>query len=484
MTGQANKNGPTAVSLWGLPPGNRLEISFVADAMENEDKIGVYRFETGPYRTDPYTVRHEQTDWSDESGNGQALKIRYQARGMDLLWVTGRRAYMNENQQDYDCTADPANNWGEIVAEYDDRILTQEFRISSSRPGPFTWLGGLYGFSETTRIRRDNATAMDGTRTRIKSRGWALFGMGTYTLFDRLHLGAGLRYDVQYQEGDHTRFLADGSTGRKVTDRFGRDQDFREVLPKFSLGYDITPKIYTYALVSKGYLTGGYNYVMAVDDKSLTYDPEYVWNHEVGIKATWLDNRLVTNLTFFYLRMTDKQVYEQVTGSNPGTRIDNAARAHTRGAEVEISARPVPGLDIMAGLGLIQGEYDNWVATEWNPDYTGYVQTDYKGRHLPNVPEYTFHVGAQYRFMDHFFVRGDLNGVGGFYGDHANTVKESPYALVNLKLGYETEAFDLYLWGSNIFDRHYHTIKYAWDGEELVQDGEPACFGISMNWRF
>ncbi len=75
--------------------------------MKNEDKIGVYRFETGPYITDPYTVRHEQTDWSDENGNGQALKIKYQGSGFEFLSVTGRRDYVNNNQQDYDCTSDP-----------------------------------------------------------------------------------------------------------------------------------------------------------------------------------------------------------------------------------------------------------------------------------------------------------------------------------------------------------------------------------------
>lgn len=465
-------------------PSEHWDISLIADAMKNNDNIAVYRFETGPYRTDPYTVRHEQTGWSDEDGSGQAFKVKYTGSAWEFLSVTGHRNYVNKNQQDYDNTADPANNWGEVVAEYDDNILTQEFRISSVTDGPFTWLGGLYGFTEDTRITRENATAMDRDNTEIDNRGWALFGMGTYTFFDRLHLEAGLRYDVQNQRGTHNRSYVDPGTGLTASRRLAKDQDFREVLPRVSLGWDLTPKIYTYALVSKGYLTGGYNYAMAVDENSLTYDPEYVWNHEIGIKGSWLNNRIVSSLSAFYLKIEDKQVYEQVTGSNPGTKIDNAAKAHTKGIELEITARPAPGLDLIAGLGIISGEYDDWIATEWNDTYTGYVTTDYSGKSLPNVPKYTFNLGAQYRFMNGIFIRGDVNGVGDFYGDHANTVEEKSYALVNLKLGYETEDFDIYLWGENIFDKHYHNIKYEWDGAELVQDGIPLSMGISLNWRF
>ena len=465
-------------------PSDRWDISLVADAMKNNDNIAVYRFETGPYQTNPYMVRHEQTDWSDEDGSGQALKIKYEGPAWEFLSVTGHRDYVNKNQQDYDNTADPANNWGEVVSEYDDRIFTQEFRISSVTDGPFTWLGGLYGFTEATRINRDNATAMDRDNTEIDNRGWALFGTGTYTFFNRFHFEAGLRYDAQYQEGTHHREYIDAGTGLTASRRLAKDQDVTEVLPRMSLGWDLTPGIYTYALVSKGYLSGGYNYAMAVDESSLTYNPEYVWNHEIGLKGSWFNNRIVSNLSVFYLKIEDKQVYEQLTGSNPGTKIDNAAKAHTKGIEIEITARPVRGLDLIAGLGFISGEYDDWIATEWNDTYTGYVKTDYSGKSLPNVPEYTFNLGVQYRFRNGIFIRGDVNGVGEFYGDHANTVKEKAYALVNLKLGYETEDFDIYLWGKNVFDKHYHTIKYEWDGAELVQDGTPFSIGLSLVWRF
>ena len=465
-------------------PSRTFEAVLVADAMKNRDHIGVYRFETGPYTTDPHTIRHEETDWSDEDGNGQALKLKYTAPSFELLSVTGRRDYINKNQQDYDCTADPMNNWGEVVAGYDDMILTQEFRLSSVKDAPFTWLAGVYAFKEETKITRTNAVAMSNDATDIDNKGYAFFGNGTCTFLDRLHLSAGIRYDVQYQEGENFQRFYDYSTGSTGSMTLSKDQDFKEFLPRFSLGYDVTDDIYAYGLVSKGFLAGGYNYAMAVDTQTLTYDPEYVWNYEAGVKTSWFGNRLMTNLSVFYLKISDKQVYEQISGSNPGTKVDNAAKAHTQGIELEIAARPVSGLELSAGLGLIRGEYDDWIATEWNDTGTGYEQNNYSGKKLPDVPEYTFNLGAQYRFSNGFFMRADVNGVGAFYGDQANTVKEDAYVLVNLKLGYETEKFDIYVWGRNLFDKTYHTIKYDWDGMELVQDAEPFCAGLSVAWRF
>jgi len=465
-------------------PSDVLEVSLIADAMKNKDHIGVYRFETGAWATEPHTIRHEETDWSDEDGNGQALRIKYKTRSLEFISVTGRRGYVNNNQQDYDCTSDPANNWGETVSDYDDMILTQEFRISSIKEAPFTWLAGIYAFKEDTRITQTNAVSMKDNLTDIDNKGYAFFGNGTYTFFNRFHISAGLRYDARFQEGLSRQTYYDHGTGGMGSRNLSKDQDFHEFLPRFSLGIDLTDDFYFYTLVSKGFLAGGYNYSLAVDTSTLTYDPEYVWNYEAGIKASFFQKRLTACLSAFYLKISDKQVYKQTSGASPGTKVDNAANAHTRGIELEIAARPYSGLELNAGLGLIQGEYDDWIATEWNDTYTGYEKNDYSGKDLPNVPEYTFSLGAQYRFLNGFFVRADVNGVGAFYGDHANTVKEDAYALVNLKLGYETETFDIYVWGKNVFDREYHTVKYEWDGMELVQDGEPFCAGLSVVWRF
>jgi iron complex outermembrane receptor protein len=255
---------------------------------------------------------------------------------------------------------------------------------------------------------------------------------------------------------------------------------FRELLPKLSVGWDLTETAYGYATASKGYLAGGYNYSMATDEASFAYDPEYTWNYEAGIKADFLDKRLRVNLALFYIEMTDKQVYEMAGGAYPTTTVDNAAEAHSRGAELEVEVRPARGWDILAGVGYTDATYDHWTATEWNSDYTGLTRTVYDGRNLPNVPEYTGNLGIQYRRAGGLFVRGDLNVVGPLHADHKNNFRESAYCLLHLRLGYEGDGFDVTVWGENVLDTEYHTVAYDWDGEKLVQDGEPALFGVRV----
>jgi iron complex outermembrane receptor protein len=182
--------------------------------------------------------------------------------------------------------------------------------------------------------------------------------------------------------------------------------------------------------------------------------------------------------------MEDKQVNESLPGVMGVQRVTNAAEAHSQGVELELQARPMRGLDLFAGFGYIEAEFDDWIATEMNWTTFQFEQYDYKDKGLPNVPEYTYNFGIQYRHQSGFFGRADLLGIGSFYCDAKNTVKEDAYELVNLRLGYEREHFDIVCWCKNVFDQEYETIKYDWGGNELGEDGEPRMLGVTVTYRF
>ena len=158
------------------------------------------------------------------------------------------------------------------------------------------------------------------------------------------------------------------------------------------------------------------------------------------------------------------------------------------GVELDLQARPVQGLDLFAGFGYTEAEIDDWTATEmvgYNPDWTPIMGTyDYEDKDLPNVPEYTYNLGIQYRHLSGFFGRVDLLGTGSFYGDAKNRVKEDGYELVNLRLGYEREHFDIIFWCKNVFDEQYETFKSEWGPAVMGQDGEPRMFGATLTYRF
>jgi iron complex outermembrane receptor protein len=456
-------------------PSDQLDISLIGDVFHNDDNIGVYRFTEGPYAADEYYSRLDHNNYIVEDGNSQVLRVSYAWQSMKLLSVTGRRDYSHETLQDYDCSDDPYYDYGVTLANYDNTMLSQEFRLSSDLAGsPWKWLVGAYGMWEDTSISQVNETMYDNSNTDIETSGYALFGEATYTFFGRLHLTGGLRLDVREAQGDKT------NTGVSISD----EMSSTELLPKISLGFDFTDNAFGYATISKGYLAGGFNYSLAVDDESFTYDPEYTWNYELGVKTAWFNRKLLVNLALFYTQMIDKQAYNMISFTNPTTKVDNAAEAHSYGLELEVKAQPAQGWQIGASLGLTQAEFDDWTAIEYNSDYTALVANDYSGKTIPNVPEYNGSLSVQYHHSSGLFGRADLNVVGGLYATNDNTIKEDPYALVGLRLGYQAGHYEIALWGKNIFNTHYNAIAYDWDGYKMVEDGIPAMVGVSLTAKF
>lgn len=80
------------------------------------------------------------------------------------------------------------------------------------------------------------------------------------------------------------------------------------------------------------------------------------------------------------------------------------------------------------------------------------------------------------------FARLDLTGCGKIYFDKANEQSRDSYELVNAKIGYETERFDIYIYGENIFDKEYDSEGYY--GGMYTIYSEPGEVGMKVSCRF
>jgi len=446
-------------------PSPTLELFAGFDLLDNDDGNGNKRYVEGPYQTPVHEIAYDSDlNINTQTGDGQNLRIRYSGPGFDLLSVTGRRWYENHMLRDSRCS--PVDD-GLNDLTYSSDQISQEIRISS--PGQdtaLTWLGGVYLF------REDNVTdiflsAFGETRnTDMQTTGYALFGQATLALKERFHLTWGLRISRDEQEG--TMAFSGINKGAVFTSAFDDDV----LLPKFSLAYDVSPGLMAYTTVSRGYNSGGFNSAYATGDGNFTYGPEFTWNYEAGLKFSRRDNRLLCNLAFYYIRVDDKQVAQR-DGLADALEVKNAAKAHSKGFELEVTAKPLPGLDLFGGVGYTRALID-----EWNtPGF------DYAGMQLPNAPEFTGHLGIQYRSRTGLFARTDLVFSQDYYSDAMNTQKLGEKRLVNLRVGYEAETYDIVLWCKNLFAQEYETMGFA-RRFDSVMDGEPRSYGISLAYRF
>lgn len=452
-------------------PTDDWDFSLKINALDADDKAGLFRFETGPNRTDRGEVAYNGANSYEQDHFGQSLRVKYSGRNFELVSVTTHSDFTSDQIMDSDMASATTQDG---TYKFEDKILAQELRLMSTDDGPLEWLLGLYGHIEQTDI--NTTTPWAGTRdTSYQGVNLAAFSQVTYTLFDSLHLNAGLRYDHLHLDGDQ-----DYSPTAGPFQVIEKDMTFDEVLPRFGVSYDVTGDVMVYANVARGYLSGGYSHNIATSAANFMYDPEYNWNYEVGVKSTWLDKKLQANLAAFYIDMKDKQVTEWLSGSINDRKISNASKAYSRGFELEVHAWPVQGLDVFGGLGYIEARFEDWTAP-----LSGGGSSVYDGNNLPFVPKFTGNAGVEYHHHESgLFGRVEMNFQTAYYSNVTNTIKGDEFTVYNARFGYNKDGFAVTLWGKNIFDEVYVDQRWAWGGNYLVQDAPPRQLGVTISYSF
>lgn len=122
---------------------------------------------------------------------------------------------------------------------------------------------------------------------------------------------------------------------------------------------DFTDQTLVYASYGHGYKAGGANPPGAVLDTydahsttgnpiyPLTFKPEFIDAFEVGSKNTLLDGALTINADAFYYNYENYQISEIVDRTSINLNFD----AHVKGAELEATYEPTPGLRFNFGGG-------------------------------------------------------------------------------------------------------------------------------------
>lgn len=437
-----------------------------------------------------YHYSHDFEGSADTDFWGLSLNMDYTMPLGTLTSATGYRDYTVDEFIDSDFSPLDMTRLNYIQ---DEKNFSQEFRLASSESESlFKWLVGLSFFKNESENHSTTyySSAMKGnpnnplgassgnqlTLSDGTNEGAALFGQGTYTFLKTIDLTLGGRYE--YEEAEMQRLQRDSpddSDSLSTLEYPSASSDFNTLLPKVSLGWHVTDNQMVYITFSGGHRSGGFN-KLAPSDR-IAYGEESSWLYEVGSKLSFLDKKLITNISAFYMDIADEQIAMFETSLNT-SYIVNAGESHRLGIEAEICYTPFPGLDFNAGITAIEAEYDSYADPA--------LGTDYNGNQVFGVPEYSVNMGTQYRCplwgQWGFLGRLDFSGYGKRYFDDANTVEEKPYSLVNAKVGIEGSHMDIYLWSRNLLDRHYVSLENVSKG--LAEDGEPMTMGLTVTYRF
>lgn len=420
-------------------------------------------------RDDPHTVYADRIGFNNTDVHSGSLRVVYEA---PWFAVTSISSYTDEEKisgNDVDATV---FDMFRLDTEIETSRFTQELRLSSldNDSGP-RWVAGMYYFDQTD--NEDVEFDMSGIgfgvqdiHTETDTLNMAAFGQVTWPVLDNLSVIGGLRYDYERKEVDNRQTMA----AMGLDYRTSPEMTFDAWLPKVGLEYTPLPNIMTYFTYSQGYKAGGFNNLGSPGQE--IYDAEYTTNYEVGVKSSFFDNRLQANVSLFWIDWTDQQVEEIILTQS---RITNAGKSVSRGIEVETAWQATEGLLLTGSVG-------------WNDaHFTEYMDggNDYSGNRPPNAPIYTYSIGADYTFDNGLYAHADWLGMGGLYYDTANTQKEDHYGLLNFKIGYEWENFELAFWMKNALDEAYATRAFDMGGGTYGGiAGDPRTFGMVVTARW
>jgi len=346
-----------------------------------------------PAKTDTvYDVANDRDPTVRRTYYGTTLDIDHQAGDVNIHSKFGYRVTKYDVFSDIDGSDAYFSNSTQFEHA---RQFSGELQ-ASARTGSLEWLAGAFYFYERTNgsiIVTHPNTVPDLTG----GAGTEYVGLGT------LKTNAAAAYvNLRYHFNEQLSLVLGGrySYERKSLDNFGTlvalagppsvgfyKKHWEAFTPRAVIEFKPTPDIFLYASATRGFKSGGYNVGAIGTDP--TFDPEYIWSYEGGIKAK-IGRGLQANLSGFYYDYSDLQV--SVLRSTT-ISVENAANARIYGVELELTANPVENLQLSLAASGLSAKFTSYTSDD---PVTGAANLDLSGNTLPQAPRYTFSFGGNY----------------------------------------------------------------------------------------
>lgn len=447
-----------------------------------------------------------------------------------LKSVTSWRRQSNRQRVDLDANFFPTgqlSNAGQGTIKDgfpgDQEQIQQELQFGGSAwDGRLHFVSGFFAFWENTSNGR-TVSVEAGPVSVITLNGittdnftWALYGQGTADFTDWLSLTAGLRYTSDRKE--FSQDVTDLLTGMPPATG-SAENTFTSWTPMATLSL-LTPDdwlsetpvdhLMGYFTYSRGFKGGGFNAILqpAVDSVDPTpFQPEALDNFELGAKMIGFDGRLTANLALFYGNYDDIQVTQFLTTfddpDDPTTvtsqRVTrNAAKATTKGVELEMVSQPIDDLVITGSLGYVDATYDDFPDAE--DQLTGEI-INRAGQTFNRTPDFNSFVSIQYSMPVEIADASSMNGwltprLEWAYRSRYHILEpelidaiQGGYNLLNARLSYDffDDRAQVALWGKNLLDVAYFSEAFgavSTFGVVTQYYDPPVTFGGELSFRF
>jgi len=470
------------------------------------------------YKPVSYTLIHERDvqEYSKDKWGLGSLVLKYSGNAFSVVSSTSffaRRTKeledVTEGNNDYieDCT--PNGEGGTLGLCTDagrpalvslniskDRRFTSENRLSFDEGTLLPHLSGIVGVFHQHRyntfiqppiiVPELGAAGLDPSYVTDQAfpaheNNTAIFGELYYEVVPKLTVTVGLRkyWISQKTDASFSQGIFGPPGGQYNAARSSKQNG---VVPKFVISYALPNDGTIYASAAKGFRIGGSQGRLpdfcASDlaalgrslDDTQQYKSDTLWSYEIGAKGQFANRRISVSAAAFQIDWSNIQ--QQVgLPTCTFTFITNAGKARIRGAELDISGRPIADvpLSIQLGLGytdailrdpgLIPQAADSRLTQV--PKWTASISGNYE---RPLTDSISLIASADYSYTSSVKV---VNTAGGF-------LTRQPFNIVNATLGVSFGKSQLLIYGKNLLDKHLNLgdlYSSGFERTEMLNDG-------------
>jgi iron complex outermembrane receptor protein len=401
-----------------------------------------------------------------------SLKLEYQFEGFSLTSATAdwnRDTVVSQDSTEENASAigipvydapggigpsGPAPN-GPAVTEKDyTRQISEELRLTSTGTGPFQWILGyfyqdLYSEWDEWAIAPQAGPILGGPNLYVDYQPQVIlqnseFGEASWQFTPDFKATVGVRhyrYSLNQTNEEYGVFTVYADQGNATPYNTAASQGASGTNPKVDLSYNINKDILVYATAAKGFRLGGVNQPIPVGYSNAvvtgnecglqlkvldiplikcnhnlllqapaTFSSDSVWNYEIGEKSSFLDRRLIANVSAYYERWINPQLATNLAGFGISA---NGANARVVGLEAEFQALLSREWDAGLNFGYTDSKF-----TE-NSAITGFPS----GYAVPDIPKVTGSATLRWKqpLTDNITLNGSLEG------DYVGTRTDQPY---------------------------------------------------------
>lgn len=419
----------------------------------------------------------------DEQSSGY-LSARFEINDLDWAQLVAAAGYASSDVRygydedwtyagfhPYGYSSTDQYNRGINTATVDLRWLSKD-----STEDTLNWLVGLYFLDRDVDLERDYTWLEERFSSQFALQRRAIYGELGLPINGLWTLSIGARaeiHEADYEDNAGVRFSPED-------DLFGS---------RLKLERRFADQQLAYLSFSQGYKSGGFNTSGTLDADLRLFDPETLWNVEVGYKSNFLADRGQMRIALFHMARADVQIATSIVrvrddGSSEFIEFTgNAASGVNQGIEAEMDLALSERLLISAGLGLLKTEYQDYVDAAGN---------DLDGREQAHAPGYQGHLSLRYELSERWFASLDVEAKDGYYFSDSHSAQADSYALFNAAVGYAFGRYSARIWGRNLTDADYPVRGFYFGNDPRngyadttwTQLGAPRQIGLSatVSW--